>query len=173
MAGNVRVIYTKHDGSLHWNLDQDWLGEDEHGIWLGTPKPTTMRKGLARPTVLPYASIMLFPRAVWWTASFNDSPASTEIYCDITTPATWPSASEVTMVDLDLDVLRMRDGTVLLDDADEFAEHQVKYGYPAETIAQAEQAAAWLQSALADGSEPFASVYRSYLALVAPPAGAS
>ena len=34
------------------------------------------------------------------------------------------------MVDLDLDVIRMRDGGIL-DDEDEFAEHQVRYGYPA------------------------------------------
>ena len=34
------------------------------------------------------------------------------------------------MVDLDLDVIRMRDGRIILDDEDEFEEHQVRYAYP-------------------------------------------
>ena len=42
---------------------------------------------------------------------------------------------EVTMVDLDLDVVRLRaDQRVLIVDEDEFAEHQVRYSYPAEVI---------------------------------------
>ena len=34
MAGDVRVVYRKHDGSLHWHLMTRWLGEDEHGVAL-------------------------------------------------------------------------------------------------------------------------------------------
>jgi hypothetical protein len=162
----VRLVYTKYDGSLHWHLTMRLLGEDEHGVWLGTAKPTTMRKGNDPLVVLDYASLALVPRNGWWTASFNDVPASTEIYCDITSPARWTSADEVTMVDLDLDVLRTRDGAVLLVDTDEFAEHQVKYGYPADVVAEAERAANWLTEAVADGTEPFASEYRRYLAQV-------
>ena len=149
MAGEVRVIYRKHDGSLHWHMVTRWLGEDEHGMWTGAARPTTMRKGDGPPVVLDYASVMLFPRDAWWTAAFNDAPARTEIYCDITTPVHWPSPAEVTMVDLDLDVCRTRRGTVELLDEDEFACHQVRYGYPADVITQAERSAAWLRAALA------------------------
>ena len=68
------------------------------------------------------------------------------------------------MVDLDLDVIRLRaDQQVLLLDEDEFAEHQVRYGYPADVISEAEQAAAWLRHAISSGAEPFASQYRSWL----------
>ncbi len=79
-------------------------------------------------------AVQLVPAGQWWTAVFNDPPASAEIYCDIATPPQWTHPGEVTMVDLDLDVIRRRDGQVLLDDEDEFAEHQVRYGYPAELI---------------------------------------
>lgn len=167
MAGDIRVIYRKHDGSLHWHMEMARLGEDEHGVWTGTRRPTTMRKGDGPPVVLDYASIMLFPRNAWWTAAFNDAPAPTEIYCDVTTPVRWPSADQVTMVDLDLDVLRRRGGAVELVDEDEFADHQIKYGYPVDVVAEAERTAAWLQAALADSRQPFASVYRWYLAMVA------
>jgi protein associated with RNAse G/E len=166
MAGEVRVVYRKYDGSLHWHMTMRWLGEDEHGVWTGAAPPSTMRRGDGPQVIFNHAQIMLFPRDAWWTAAFNDAPEQTEIYCDITTPARWPSADEVTMIDLDLDVRRTRGGPVELLDADEFAEHQIRYGYPAEVIRAAERSAAWLQVALADRREPFSDVYRSYLALV-------
>ena len=86
----------------------------------------------------------------WWVAYFNAEPASTEIYCDVATPPQWDDdQEEVTMTDLDLDVVRSAGNRqVLLLDEDEFAEHQVRYGYPREVIRQAERSAAWLQAAV-------------------------
>jgi protein associated with RNAse G/E len=167
MPRDVKVVYRKHDGSLHWHMDSRWLGEDEHGIWTGFARPTVMRKGDGPLVRLEYASVMLFPREAWWTAAFNDAPAETEIYCDITTPVRWPSGAEVTMVDLDLDVSRRRTGEVELWDEDEFASHQVTYSYPADVIAEAERSADWLRKALTQNIEPFATAYLAYLALVA------
>lgn len=174
MVRDVKVVYRKLDGSLHWHLTTRWLGEDEHGVWTGIARPTAMRKGDGPLVRLDYASVLLFPRDAWWTAAFNDAPAETEIYCDITTPVRWPSAGEVTMVDLDLDVSRRRTGEVEVWDEDEFAAHQRKYGYPADVVAAAERSAEWLRDALTRNHEPFASVYRAYLALVtAPPSSAA
>jgi len=70
------------------------------------------------------------------------------------------------MIDLDLDVSRRRTGEVELWDEDEFASHQIKYGYPADVIAEAERAAQWLRTALTENDEPFAAAYRSYLAMI-------
>jgi len=70
----------------------------------------------------------------------------------------------VTMADLDLDVLRVREtGQVMLVDEDEFAEHQVRYDYPAEVITGAQQAAAFLQQAIGSAAEPFGSRYLAWL----------
>jgi uncharacterized protein len=166
MSDDVRVAYTKYDGSLHWNMTMTWLGEDEYGVWTGAGPANTWRRGDGAPTEVGHSHVLLFPRDVWWTASFNTEPARTEIYCDISSPVRWLTPREVTMVDLDLDVVRRRDGEVVLLDEDEFAEHQVKYHYPDDVIAASLESAAWLQVALADGTEPFATVYRSYLAMV-------
>ena len=71
------------------------------------------------------------------------------------------------MADLDLDVLRLRqDGEVLLVDEDEFADHQVRYGYPAEVIRRAEQAAAWLLEAIRARAEPFGTGYQRWLDMI-------
>jgi uncharacterized protein len=161
---DVRVVYTKYDGSLHWHQTMQYLGEDEHGVWLGAPAGSAARRGSEPPIVFEQAFAQLIPRQQWWTAVFNGEPARTEIYCDIATPPDWLHDGEVTMVDLDLDVLRLRtDQQVLIVDEDEFAEHQVRYGYPAEVIRQAERTAAWLYQQISAGAEPFASRYRAWL----------
>jgi protein associated with RNAse G/E len=169
MADAVRVVYTKFDGSLHWHHTMHSLGEDEHGIWLGAPAGMIARRGHDGPEVVAaHPQVMLFPRGVWWTAVFNGEPSSVEIYCDITTPATWPQPGEVTMVDLDLDVIRERaDGAVKLLDEDEFQEHQIGYGYPPDVIASASQSAAWLMTAVSESREPFSSTYRGWLGQLA------
>jgi protein associated with RNAse G/E len=169
MGDEVRIVYRKYDGALHWNMTMKWLGEDEYGAWTGAGANNTSRRGDGPVLTFEHPQVMLFPRGSWWTASFNAAPARVEIYCDVTTPVSWPTPHEVTMVDLDLDVCRTRDGRIAVLDEDEFAEHQVRYGYPADVIAQSVRAAAWLQVALADGTEPFATVYQNYLALVSPP----
>lgn len=170
---DVRVVYTKYDGSLHWNYTMRYLGEDDHGIWLGAGPGLVGRRGHDHEVVFSQAQVLLFPRPdggardAWWTAAFNAAPARTEIYCDIATPARWPDPGQVTMVDLDLDVVRRRaDQRVEIVDADEFDEHQRRYGYPAQVIREAEQAAAWLRHALRAGAEPFAGEYRGWLAQV-------
>jgi uncharacterized protein len=165
--GLVQVNYRKYDGTLHWNLRMRRLGEDEHGIWLGLPARSVMRKGHNPAVPLPEAHVILFPRDAWWTATFNAAPRRTEVYCDITTPPEWPSPDEVTMVDLDLDVLRKRESELpLLVDEDEFAEHQVRYAYPDEVIRAAQAAADWLMAAVAGETGPFGGVHRQWLSMV-------
>jgi protein associated with RNAse G/E len=166
-VGDVRVVYRKFDGSLHWHLTMRHLGADEHGVWLGSPANGFMQKGDEEPVPLLHANVGLIPHTGWWTAWFNGEPQRVEVYCDITTPAEWIGSDEVTMVDLDLDVARNRaDGSVHLLDEDEFADHQRFYGYPAEVIEEAEKAARWLMGAVGDGSEPFAATYHHWLAMV-------
>ncbi|MEU3462326.1 DUF402 domain-containing protein [Streptomyces sp. NPDC006733] len=167
MSDDVRVRYRKYDGSLHWNMEMRRLGEDEHGVWLGVSGGSSSRKGHEPGIVFPEAYVLLFPREAWWTATFNAAPRPTEIYCDITTPPQWISETEVTMVDLDLDVVRKRGVPAprLLDE-DEFADHQVRYGYPPEVVERAAASARWLMRQIADGAEPFSTVHREWLALV-------
>ncbi|MFE2188448.1 DUF402 domain-containing protein [Streptomyces sp. NPDC059455] len=167
MPDLVSVNYRKYDGSLHWNLRMRRLGEDDHGVWLGLPGGGVMRKGYGPMVPIACAHVVLLPRDAWWTAAFNAPPRETEIYCDIATPAQWVSSHEVTMVDLDLDVIRKRaDGRTLLDDEDEFAEHQVRYGYPADVIAEAEAAGRWLMEAVDGRAEPFGDASKAWLAMV-------
>jgi protein associated with RNAse G/E len=164
-AQPVRVVYRKYDGALHWNFTMYRLGADEHGDWLGVPANCTSRRGTEPPVVFAEPYALLVPDGHWWTAMFNDPPARTEIYCDITTVPQWTSPAEVTMVDLDLDVIRRRDGTVFIDDEDEFTDHQVRYAYPPDVIAAARRSADDLLTRVRANAEPFATTHRDWLTL--------
>lgn len=166
---DVHVVYSKYDGALHWNLRGHRLGEDDFGVWVGMPAGTTGRRGYEPPVTWPQPHVMLFPRDSWWVATFNAAPAPTELYCDISTVPVW-AGGQVTMIDLDLDVYRRRGGPVQIDDEDEFAEHQLKYGYPPELIATAQRSCDMLAAAVRRGDEPFATCYRDWLNRVPPPA---
>lgn len=159
----LRVVYRKFDGSLHWNYTAQLLGEDEHGVWLGAAAGTPVQRGEVSTGPVESPHVLLFPRQAWWTACFNAVPHRTEIYCDITTVPHRPAATEITAIDLDLDVVRRRTGEVELLDEDEFAAHQVRYGYPAEVVAEARASADWLLGAVAGSVEPFGSVYHQWL----------
>jgi len=112
-------------GHPHWAFDAQRLGEDEHGVWLGCPAGHQMTKP-GTEVVLPYSSTLVIPHAQPWTAAFNadidaDLRAACEVYIDIATPAEWSvDGRQVTCVDLDLDVVRRWEGTVFVDDEDEF-----------------------------------------------------
>jgi protein associated with RNAse G/E len=76
------------------------------------------------------------------------------VYVDMTTPPSW-DGPVVRAVDLDLDVIRMRNGWVVVDDEDEFAEHRVELGYPDEIVALAEASRDLVHAAILDEEPPF------------------
>ncbi|MFI6903482.1 DUF402 domain-containing protein [Nonomuraea sp. NPDC050394] len=161
----MRVEFRKFDGSLHWHHAARRLGEDAHGVWVGAGAGTVGAKGHEPPVVWEEPFVMLFPRDQWWVALFNAEPHRTAIYVDVTTVPEWRDGI-VTMVDLDLDVVKKRTGVIYLDDEDEFAEHQVMFGYPAEVIAAAEESARWVFKAVTEGVGPFGGAHERWMSQV-------
>jgi Protein of unknown function (DUF402) len=117
------------DGSGFWAAYP--VGEDDHGLWLFTPKGS-MYRGEAGGTVgyckvgspegPGIAVVHLVPRGDWWIATFWDtSVAKWSVTFDISTP---PRLAERvwSYIDLELDVsLNARTGEARIDDEDEFA----------------------------------------------------
>jgi uncharacterized protein len=158
----VRVVYTKYDGSAHRDYPARRLSEDDLGTWVGVNRGTaSVYHG--RPSIEQIPFVLLIPHSAWWTGMFNPPPRTSEVYCDITTPARWEDDT-VHIVDLDLDVVRRREsGLVELRDEDEFEEHRRMFGYPPYVVDEAQAAARQLLVELADGTEPFATHYRKWL----------
>nr|WP_246303832.1 DUF402 domain-containing protein [Nocardioides thalensis] len=145
---------TKWGDRPHWEYDGVYLGSDEHGEWLGFPVGTHYRRpGL--DFVATFDGVTLVPAGgAAHLAAFNDERAKAAVYVDMTTPAAW-EGHVLRSVDLDLDVVKLQDGTVYLDDEDEFAEHRVAYGYPDDVVAMAEASAASVLAAVTQGAAPY------------------
>ncbi len=162
----VRVAMTKWGDRPHWEYDAVYLGSDEHGEWLGCPVGTHYRRP-GRQFVATFASVVLIPagRAAH-LAGFNTAEARIgAVYVDITTPPEWDGAV-LRAVDVDLDVVRRHDGSVYLDDEDEFAEHRVSLGYPAEVCDLAVASCDRVRALVEAGSAPYDGTAAGWLARI-------
>ena len=163
----VRVEMTKWGDQPHWAYDATYLGSDRHGDWLGLAAGTAYSRPGHHLTI-PYDHVGLVPAVLgdarpWHLAVFYSSggpvwPAlggsPTQVYVDMTTPAVWDGTT-VRAVDLDLDVLRGFNGQVIVDDEDEFAEHQVRFGYPPDVITGARRSCDAVLAAVRSGQAPY------------------
>jgi uncharacterized protein len=164
--------FTKWGEGRHWEWVGRYLGTDGYGHWWHAPAGTRcVRPGV--DFVSESSWVSLVPHEGAYAASFYPAHREICVYVDMTTPPVWQRREavdggpewEVTMVDLDLDVVLTGDGHLFVDDEDEFAEHQVTLGYPAEVTALAERWCDRVLAAVADGDEPFASVGHEWLRL--------
>lgn len=153
----VDVRFTKWGGGRHWEFPATYLGRDEHGHWASCPVGTRLERP-QHSFASPFAWVLLFPEGLPWSASFYDRPlGDVSVYVDMTTPPVWAGA-QVSMVDLDLDVVLRRDGSLFVDDEDEFEEHQVALQYPSDIATLARRSADTVLAAIGAGVEPFLSV---------------
>ena len=152
----VTLRYTKWGGGPHWRFDLPLLGADQHGTWLAGPPGVPLQLRDEPPVTRRDWFVTLVPTRGDWIAFWNER-SRFEIYVDVCGPPAWtPDRSEVTAVDLDLDVVRWRaDGVTDVIDEDEFADHQVALGYPPEVIAGARATSDWLMEAVTTRREPF------------------
>ena len=158
----VDVRTTKWGGGRHWEFPVTVLGTDEHGTWAGAGVGTHLWRPAAEFSS-QFDWVTLVPHEAPWVASFYDSvDQHVSVYVDMTTPSVWDGRT-VTMVDLDLDVILLRDGSLVLDDEDEFEAHQVELGYPAEVVELARRTADEVLAAVAARTEPFGAVGPAWL----------
>ena len=163
MTADVHVDFRKYPDTVHWHYTMRRLAEDEHGLWIWAPAGTETRRGTEPPTAASSVFLKLLNDTAWHSAIWNEG-GKFEVYVDINTPPRW-HGDTVTMIDLDLDVVKYRDdGRVAILDEDEFAEHQRSLDYPPQLIDGARAAAAAVYVALESNQEPFATVGKSHLA---------
>ncbi len=161
-AGEVFLEARKWPDTPHWRMHLDVLGRDDYGTWLGR-KPPLQVDGPQGPVQFTHTFVVLLPEAEWWIPTHYADHDEVEVYVDVSMPAEWLSDRHVTAVDLDLDVIRFRDGRTILDDEDEFAEHQVSLGYPKDVIENAVETSRWLMEAVEQRREPFGDAGKRYL----------
>jgi len=159
----TEMRFTKWGGRRHWRYALEPLGEDAYGWWLGGRTGIQLRRGLEDPVVQPHDFVVLVPPHGSWIANWNAPGPEIAVYVDVTT-AVRREADVIHAIDLDLDVVRLSDGTVLVLDEDEFADHQIRYGYPPDVVARARTTTDNLVADLTAGVEPFGTVGQARLA---------
>lgn len=119
----------------NWEVTLELLGGDLYGVWLGGRAGVEFtRPGVSFETTGPL--VILVPHDRPWVATFYGGKGfghvhDCMVYVDMTTSPAWSGdGADVTMVDLDPDVFQCHDGSVHVDDEDEFAENPVELGYP-------------------------------------------
>lgn len=168
----VRIEMEKWGSRRHWHIPGRWLGADEHGDWVGFPVGSEFDRPGVR-SVTTNLQVGLVPHADpadgenWWLGTFHGPGGrlGVAVYVDIATPPVW-DGGVVRTVDLDLDVIRRADGEVYVDDEDEFAEHQVSLGYPADVVAAARRSCDEVLAAVTSRRPPYDGSHRPWLDLL-------
>jgi protein associated with RNAse G/E len=166
----VHIDFRKWDGQRHWQFDMRRLGDDQHGLWLWSPQGSPMQRGDEPTKQSQSVNLKLIPENRWWTAIWAWQRRH-DLYVDVITPPQWNGAT-VTMVDIDLDIVRWSDGTVEVLDEDEFAEHQIRYDYPQRLIDTARATTARLALAVEARHEPFGEIGAAWMKRAVQLAGA-
>ena len=160
----VTVQFLKNPDIIHWGFEAMYLGEDEWGDWISVPTGTVRWKGEDNLSPTGEDAVFCVPRDQWWHLHYVGPTARNyALFVDIITPARWVSPTRYEMVDLDLDVGLETDGTVVVEDEDEFEIHKVKYGYTEEMIIGAVEETTRIVNALEAREEPFFDVAQSWL----------
>jgi uncharacterized protein len=130
------------------------LGDDAHGTWLWGPSGRTIRRGEEPLFTTEQDALVLIVDDAWWSPSWWVGHPEISVYVNIGTPPV-RHGELITSTDLDLDVIRFRDGRVEIVDQDEFDLHQRELGYPAEVIESTERAAEAALALVRAGTPPF------------------
>ncbi len=156
-APGTKVFFRwrKWDGSPHWEHECLYLGSDRWGDWLGQRAGwRSFRPG--RDMLLTAASVALIPTdRTDYVLTVNAPPQRTRVYIDVAWDVRWGDDAVPTAIDMDLDVVRRVDGTVFVDDIDEWQEHRERYGYPSRVIERLESVARDLERRVAAHEAPF------------------
>jgi uncharacterized protein len=152
----IPVHSTKYDGSLHYRYPST-LVREEGDLLLLYMRPGTAIESYRGAQVASNHTLQLY---------WSDRPYNLHVswyadwcprnhYVNIATPATWHDGS-LRFVDLDLDVIwRSSTGEIILDDEDEFADHQVRFGYPPDLVERAIRSGAEVRDLIARRVYPF------------------
>lgn len=150
------VHSTKYDGSLHYRYQARLVQSGPDLLMLYGRPGTRLDSYRGRLTAAKHSLELFWPDRfynliVTWNADWQPH----NHYVNIATPATWHDGT-LRFIDLDLDVIwRAASNEVILDDEDEFALHQQRFGYPADLIAQVWRSSEEVRAMIARRAYPF------------------
>jgi hypothetical protein len=158
----VEVAFWKWPHTPHYHHDMRLLGEDDNAVWGVCEAGGRVDRGGEFAFVRPTDYLMAIPRTGCWSALwYPPDDVDREAYVNVNSTPVW-TGHHVDIIDLDFDLLRMRDGAVAILDEDEFERHRLKFAYPDEIVAEAHRGLASLREAVSRPDEPFGLAWRDW-----------
>jgi protein associated with RNAse G/E len=157
------VHSTKYDGSLHYRYPVNELQRSDDLLITftspGYPVQSYRGEWIGKKRLL---SFFWKNRPYVLHVRWEESWIPEFLYVDIAAETRWDDRV-VRYIDLDLDlILRHESTSIHLDDEDEFEEHQVRWNYPPQLVAQCREAAVEVRKLLELGQPPFSTVLFSW-----------
>src|SRR6478735_3424096 len=155
----IRCETSKWGDRPHWQFEGFFLGSDEHGDWIGVPQGTHHhRPGFEFHSEVD--AVTLVPTDGWYAATFHRPGIWCHLYIDVVQMSDpLPAALHAAAVEAGRAA-----GEIFVDDEDEFAEHQVLYGYPADVVTTAQASCDALVPAVHAGLPPYDGTHQRWLA---------
>lgn len=149
--------WRKWNGSTHWRHECVYLGADQWGDWVGQPIGWhSIRPGAQFHAAAP--NVTLVPASGDFALTVNrNHPNRMRVYIDLGWDIHWSEDPLLaTGIDMDLDVVRVEgERGTWVDDRDEWAQHSVRYGYPAGIMTHLESLALDLETRVRAQVAPF------------------
>ncbi len=149
------VASTKYDGSLHYRYQLAVVSVDDATLraWGPAGTPLDSYRG-ARPASRHMLHVHWADRDYNLEVMWHEDWTPNKHYVNVALPSTWHDGT-LRFVDLDLDLIWRPDGTVVLDDEDEFDEHRLRFSYPPELVDRAWRAVEEVRGLIAGRVAPF------------------
>lgn len=157
VGSRVWLERRKWPDAPHYGVIGTVLGEDVHGVWVGARPGSLIVDPDGTRHRGPHAAVWCVPRDDWFMVHVLRGHPDVAVYVDVCTPPFW-SKRGARMIDLDFDIVvwsDQRGGQVELVDEDEFEEHCVTLGYPAELVMRTRRAAEDILARTEAGEAPF------------------
>ncbi len=158
----INLNFRKWPDAPHYRYEAEYLGEDEWGYWVLARKGTPFQRGDGQVSAFSFSAVELIPREQWFQAMYSPTWPAHDLYVHVAMPPRW-DGDVVTILDLDLDVIRSPAGVTTLLDSDEFELHSTTLGYPPDMVQQARSTAVNLMELVAGRAEPFGTAVNKWL----------
>ncbi|MDP1793788.1 MAG: DUF402 domain-containing protein [Acidimicrobiales bacterium] len=141
------------------------VAEDEYGTWFFTPanSPIAWQRLEGKSAAWEFDVLCLIPpKDRWFGLWWGPSTHAVELSVDVTAPAT-RDGDTWSWLDLEIDLFRLKDGTVGVEDEDEFDESCAAGYITDEDRVESLRVTPVMQAMLRERTEPFGDVGRRHL----------
>ncbi|MCM3749447.1 DUF402 domain-containing protein [Paenibacillus pasadenensis] len=152
----IPIQARKYGGIPHYEWETTLIeATGEYVLVKGERLRKLVHHSKGKTFIVDNPTLEFLPLNQWFTASVQLHPnGALSYYCNICMPPADKNGF-IEFIDLDIDIIKQPGGDWEVVDEDEFREHAIKFGYPAELIARTESERDLLLRLIKERNFPF------------------